>query len=292
MEHTEKVKKKKEYSEGVVMTAIGHPYYSHLAYTLAVSLRFHNPDINLTILHDGSSLNQLHEHVNIFDKQIQLTDEQFNTNGQRDYFKFKLYLDELTPYDRTLFLDADTIWNPTKTPADLFKELKGTKFTISNRGTTSENLTSGWASMEDVKRIYGVERIYDIASEVIYFEGKPEVFSKAREVYEANLINVKPFGEGKPDEIYLSIAMALLKAKPHISPWHPTYWQPYYFKKVHNQKFIQSHYLTSIGGAFFQDNTLKIYNNLQEHYYNRMGVKKHIYKPEPKSKHIKGRRLI
>lgn len=79
----------KEKTSGVVLCAIGSPYYSHMAYTLAVSLRFHTPTINITILHDGSSLSQISEHLDMFDNIVQLTDEQFNTNGQKDYFKIQ-----------------------------------------------------------------------------------------------------------------------------------------------------------------------------------------------------------
>ncbi len=282
----------KEKTKGVLICAIGSPYYSHMAYTLAVSLRFNTPSINISILHDGSSLNQITEHLDIFNNVIQLKDEHFNSIHGKDYFKFKLHLDELTPYDRTLFLDVDMIWNPTKSPEFLFSELEGMKFTTSNRGTVTENMLSQWASMEDVKQSYGIEKMYDISSEFMYFEGKPEVFKKARETYAENKLTVKSFGEGKPDEIYLAVAMALTNTKPHQSPWHPTYWQPYYFKKVYNQAYIQSHYATSTGGAFVQHNIKKVYDRLGEHYYNRMGVKKPFYQLMPKSKYIKGRKAI
>lgn len=293
-------KNDKEKTYGVVLCAIGSPYYSHMAYTLAVSLRFHTPSIHITLLHDGSSLSQISEYLDMFDNIVQLTDEQFNTNGQKDYFKFKLYLDKLTPYDKTLYLDVDMIWNPTKTPEFLFKELDGIGFTISNRGITQDSLLSQWTSLKEVRELYSIDKIYDISSEFMYFEGKPEVFSKAREVYNENKIVIKipilnnkyqdHFGEGKPDEIYLSVAMALTKTKPHQSPWHPTYWQPFHFKKVYGQQYIQSHYATSTGGAWVQHNIKKIYDNLGNHYYNRMGVKKHFYQLMAKSKIVKGRR--
>lgn len=279
-------------TQGILVCAIGHPYYAHMAFNLAVSLKFNSPHLPIAILHDGSSLSAIKDYVSIFDKVIQLKPEHLAGVHGKDNFKFKLHLDELTPFDRTLFLDVDMIWNPTKTPDSLFKELKGTQFTISNRGTTSENLTSGWAKITDITNHYGIDRIHDIASEFIYFEGKPTVFAKAREVYNDNAIEVKDFGEGKPDEVYLSIAMALTKTKPHQTPWHPTYWQGFHFKKVWNQKYIQSHYATSTGGAFVQHNIKKIYDNLITHYSNRMGVTKPLYQLMPKSKFIKGRKAI
>lgn len=285
-------KKANHKTYGIVVAALGSPYYSHMAYTLAVSLRYHSPNISITILHDGSSLSQIHEHLSIFDNIIQLSDDQFNSIHGKDYFKFKLHLDQLTPYDKTLYLDVDMIWNPTKTPEELFNELNGYLFTISNRGIIKDKMLSEWASFDEIRQIYSIDKMYDISSEFIYFEGKPDVFETARKVYEENKLEVKNHGEGKPDEVYLSVAMAKTETKPHQSPWHPTYWQPFYFKKVFNQKYIQSHWATSTGGAFVQHNIKKIYDNLGKHYYNRMGVTKPFYQLRAKSGIVNGRRKI
>ena len=59
-----------------------------------------------------------------------------------------------------------------------------------------------WAKLSDVKSTYGVNGVWDVSSEVIYFEGKPEVFRKAREVYEQQLLTPVKFGAGLPDEFF------------------------------------------------------------------------------------------
>ena len=284
-----------EETTGIVLIALGHPMYTHYAYNLAVSLKFHNYNIPICIVTKGGGWDYLFpDQQALFDQRIEAKDEWIYGVHGMDYFKAKLHLDEITPFTNTLYLDVDMIWNNNKTVQDMLYEVSGYEFAICNRGriTTPQKLVSEWIEMKQLKEVYDIDSIYDVSSEVIYFKQGTKVFEQARKVYDENKLTVRDFGGGKPDEVYLSVAIEQLQVKLHASPWMPTYWQPYYFTKWNKEEYILNHYATSIGGAFIQNNTQKIYNRLCRHYFNRMGIPHTPYQQQAKSRILKERRHI
>lgn len=280
---------------GVVLIAVGHPMYTHYAYNLCVSLKFHNPEIPVTIVTRGGGWDYLFEdQKGLFDHRIEATDDWLHSVHGYDPFYAKLNLDLITPYTRTLFLDVDMIWNNNHTVGELLDSLKGISFTMANRGRTGEGapLKSGWIELSELTKAYDLTEVYDLSSEVIYFEAGTKVFEAARKVYHENKMVVKGFGGGKPDEVYFSVAIEQLGIKLHQCPWFPTYWQPFYFQKISKEEFIMDHFATSIGGAYIQSNTNKIYNRLCRHYFNRMGIPHQPYQQQAKSRILKERRHI
>lgn len=282
-------------SIGIVGFAFGHPYYAHSWYNLAVSLKTFNSNIPITLVKEEGSLNQLEpDQLKIFDNIIECDPEWIKGKAGVDYYKAKLFLDIISPYERTLFLDADMVWNHRKSPADLFDLLDGITFTCANRGRTSTidgQLRSQWTSLSDVKKYYDLDYIYDISSEVIYFE-RTKVFEKAREIYQSNEMPVSKFGNGLPDEVWLSLAIEKTKTILHESPWFPTYWQPFYFTKIHNEEFILNHYALSLGGAFMHERIRKLYNHIIQSHFTRARIKRIPYQAVNKSKIMRERAHI
>ena len=280
----------KKQGEGVVMIAIGHPYYAHMAANLATAIKYQSPELSITLFHDGSSTGPLSDEQRVMFDRMELL-PQHVYNG--DPFHIKLWLDELTPYAKTLYLDADMICTSRgKTIKQLIDSLSGVSFTIANRGYADENGgVCQWASLADIKRAYGVNGVLDVSSEVIYFEGKPSVFQKARELYEQQLLTPVKFGAGYPDEFFIQVAMELTETKPHADQWEPSYWQPRYFTRAHGMDYIQErYYLLSVGGANVIPQQQKIYNTLASHFYFGMGGKRHAYQYTPKARIMKERR--
>jgi hypothetical protein len=273
---------------GILMLAIGHPYYARLAHNLLASLRYHDPFIQVAIAYSGEGFGMLDEaQKSDFNHVIPI-------DSYPDVFRTKLDLDLITPFDKTLYLDVDMIWNNFKTPQSLFDELNGTSFTIINHGLiNSDNKPEGyWMDMKQVEEKYGHSSLWHISSELIYWEGETEVFATARFIYDTIGVDVKQFGAGFPDEAYLSLAMAQLGIDPHIENWHPTYWEPSYFPKQHNQQYIGGYYAMSVGGAFTSLHIRKIYDNLAKHYYYSTGMTGGPFQLMQKSQIIKERRKI
>lgn len=232
--------------KGILIIALSNNYYGKMAYNLLVSIKAQY-NIPIALVYDQSGISHLFGHqLDFFDHRIECPVEYKTANGKLDALKPKLYLDKLTPFTHTLFLDADTIWNPHKNPDNLFKELDGKDFMIANRGYDS-NL-SMWVDIPKIKQKFGISRFLDISSEVIYFE-KPDVFEKAREVAEKDFPHRK-HGTSMPDEPCFAIALELLKKD--IPLWKPSYW---YFANpktnVSRTTIQENYYIVSAGGAFF-----------------------------------------
>ena len=258
---------------GVLLLATGHPYYTHLAANLANAIKYQNPQTHVTLLHDMAGLSQVpDERRAAFDTVKPIPQEFYNG----DPYYIKLCLDLLTPYKRTLYLDVDMICTSAgKTIDGLFTELEGVEFTIANRGRiTNTEMFSQWAKLQDIQSTYGISGIYDVSSEVVYFEGQPEVFKAARKVYEERKMEVDKFGAGYPDEFFTSVAMEQTYTRPHETPWLPSYWMNHYFMKPKPFQVVQDNfYFYSIGGSRQNDQQRKQYNLLNEHFHYRMGGK-------------------
>lgn len=277
-------------NQGILLIATGHPYYAHMALNLAISIRYHDRFANISIIHDGQGFSMLEGWQQDAFDTIELPKGM--NNG--DPYSVKLHLDELTPYQKTLFLDVDMLWNNFKSIDDMFTELDGTEFTMVNRSvlTPDDAPLSRWVNMQEMAAAYKTDRFFDISSEVIYFEGKPAIFAEARKAYKKPKVSVSAFGAGLPDEAFFMMAMAKTGTEPHTTPWEPTYWEPRHFPKQHARKVIDQYYALSVGGAFVSSHIKKIYDSLIKHYFNSMGIAATPYQLVPKSRILKERRKI
>lgn len=301
VEQENKKEETKAGKSGVVIIAIGNPIYSHWAFTLCVSLKSHTEGLNVSLITQGNSLVELEQdQKNLFDQIIIAPDNY--TNGVRGYdvFKCKLHLDELSPYDKTLYLDADTIWNNDHSIHEFIHSFDGIEFTSANRGRIAcidGNLRSGWSDLKVVQDLYGIDYVYDLSSEVIYFEKGTKIFKEARKVYDDLRIQTMTFGEGFPDEVFFMISIELCKLTLHQSPFYPSYWQPNYFYdrvKMKKENEIRQFKLLSLGGAFAATNVRRLYYNMAGAALFRIGMieKYPPQYPVMKSQVIKERRMI
>lgn len=274
--------------KGVLLLALGHPYYARLAHNLLASLRYHDPFIQVAIGVNGEGFGMLDpEQRADFSHVIQV-------EKYEDPYRAKLDLDKLTPFTKTLFLDVDLLWNNFKTPQSLFDELNGITFTIINHGLIeAENPPHGfWLKPKEIQEKYGFDKLWHISSELIYWENSCTIFEKARQFYDNMDYHVDRFGAGYPDEAFLTLAMASEGINPHQDKWHPTYWEPRYYPKQHNRDYIANFYAISVGGAFTTRHISNIYNNLAKHYYYSTGMTGGPFQFTQKSQIIKERRRV
>lgn len=272
------------------MIAVGHPYYSHMASNLAISIRYHNKAIPVAIATDSEGFNLLEDWQKDLFQVIEIPKKLLNG----DPYSLKLHLDELTPFNKTLFLDVDMVWNNSKSINDLFDELDGVEFTMGCRAKLSadDSTLSRWVDLKEMASAYKTDEFYDITSELIYFEGQPEVFAEARKAYKKPKVKAAQFGAGLADEAFFMMALAKLGVAPHKVPFEPTYWEPRYFPKQHSRAFIDTFYALSVGGAFTTSHIKKIYDSLMLHYFNSLGIAARPYQLQQKSRLFKERRKI
>lgn len=250
-------------NKGIILLALSHSYYGKMAYNLLVSIKA-SWNIPIALVYDKAGISHLYGHqLDFFDYKIECPQEYKATDGKFDALKPKVYLDKLTPFTHTLFLDADTIWNAHKNPEDLFKELDGKDFMIANRGYDSD--LSMWVDIAKIKEQFHMKRFLDCSSEVIYFK-KTEVFEKAREVRGQDFPHRK-HGVSMPDEPCFSIALELLGKE--LSLWTPSYW--YYANpktNVTKQTIKEKYYLISAGGAFHNNKVKSLYDDYAKYSFN------------------------
>lgn len=265
-------------SRGVLLLCLGNPYYGRYASQLCRSIKSVDPDIKVAVAYSENVFS--HETQDPFDEKILVPKEYYYNGGFPDYIKAKVYLYNLSPFNETIFLDADTIWLPNKKITTLFEDFKDVSFTISNRGR--EKLSEAkdgfihWASPIHIREQYGeVGWLYNLASEFIYFRKSEEVenlFKEAQEIYDNPKIKFKKFATGLPDELAFLLAMIKTETYPHQAPFLPIYWEQFEKKSPKPQDLYQNYYAYSLGGNVNTPQQEQIYNNLANHYNAKFGV--------------------
>ena len=169
---------------GILLLALGHPYYGRMAYNLAMSIKACDINVNITLVYTESAI----AHIN--SRNMWVFDNKMFLDETEQPFGAKLMLDKLTPYEKTIYLDVDTLWVNKKSPLELFEKLKGIPFTGITEGMhdfadPSKSDPSKhyyfWADLEEIKEKYPIEKwirpekvtskiIYQWRSEFIYFE--------------------------------------------------------------------------------------------------------------------------
>jgi len=145
-------------SKGVLILAMGHPYYGEMAANLAMSLKFADKETKICLAWEGDAKNHLTPaKLNLFDVIKEVPQEYIMKDGKKAYFKAKTYINKLTPFEETIFLDADMIWFGKRGVNVLFEQLKDLDFTIQNRDFIDfaepivNEKYSIWANVQEIK---------------------------------------------------------------------------------------------------------------------------------------------
>lgn len=198
--------------DGVIILSLKKPSYACSAFNLALSIKYFNPKIHITLISDGEHLRHYQgKHFATFDwiKEIKKEDYQ-DQNGFQPGFA-KLNLAKYSTYENTLYVDADSLCLQNIQP--LFDKLKGQKF----KSNVTKDYTQ-WTDAESYKEFFGIDQGVSINSSWIYFEND-QVFNRAFELYKRNfpLEKVSPvWGNTYPDELFFNGALNLFGINPAI----------------------------------------------------------------------------
>lgn len=194
---------------GVILIAFGHASYFKQAYNLAYSIRHYNKTLPITIHVD--SIDLFNTTIS-FEKQAVFSSiEVFDRSKFKDNADVKLHIDKFCTYDCSLYLDTDTVC--LNDPEFLFEGLKSKDYVVH-----SNNAPMLWATDKAVSEHYGInEPLLSINSSVQYIEKgemSTAIFEKARGLFSkpipiSHLKN--SWGKTQPDELYLNIAISVLK---------------------------------------------------------------------------------
>jgi hypothetical protein len=250
---------------------------------LAASIKFMDKDMSVTLLHDNKGIGHLNEQrLRLFDNIILVPENCYMNKGRKDYLKVKTHLYSLSPYDETIFIDADVLWLPRKTATELFDSLADVDFTMANRGCIpldqAKNGFITWCNPEEIRAKYDIDgTLYNLSSEFIYFKKKKEVcklFKQAQKNYETLKVHYVLFGNDIPDELPFAIAMMQTGIYPHKTPFLPFYWEAFHKQNLKPADMYGSFYAYSCGGCICTTNVKRIYDNLAQYYCNKMGLGK------------------
>lgn len=264
-------------SKGILLIACGHPYYGRMAYNLAVSIKLASPGISITLCYAGRALDHLQKNdLSIFDNVDELNAKTYtvSVNGEikHNWIRTKMFMYEISPYDKTIFLDVDMLWG-RKPVEELFEQLNELEFTIQNRGSVSINDDDSkyfWAKLSHIKREYHFDetaRMPLIHSEFVYFKRcafTKKLFKAAVSMYDTCKVKPHEFAGFVCDELAIALAMMTLGVMPHKEPYKPVFW--HWLDKADGlnniHEIFQNRYAVSFGGAITTSLQKNLYNNL------------------------------
>ncbi|KKN74650.1 hypothetical protein LCGC14_0388520 [marine sediment metagenome] len=270
-------------TRGIIILALGHAYWGRWAYNLAMSIKYTSPDAKITLLYAGDGKSQITD-LTLFDKVLKVNPKYYLTDGRTEYMKAKTALYSLSPYDETIYMDADVIWLNKKPVNQLFEDLKAVDFTMANRSWLSleeewiGNEFGVWASPKYIKDYFKFKtgKFYNLSSEMIYFKKDKKVaklFADAFKLFDEPLELNMQFNLGMPDELPFTIAMIKNDMYPHQDNYKPFYWEaaqkpPLRLEGAQLQQF----YAYSMGGHMAHPIMKKTYDNYVKFYCKKFSV--------------------
>lgn len=290
-------------SKGIIILALGHPYWGRWAYNLAMSIKYTSPDAKITLLYAGDGKAQITD-TTLFDKMLRVDSKHYTTDGRVEYMKAKTALYKLSPYDETIYIDADVIWLNKKPITQLFEDLKDLDFTMANRGWTSledEFLTDEfgvWASPKYIREYFKFKkgRYYNLSSEMIYFKKTKEVgklFADAFKLFDEPLELTHIFNGGMPDELPFTISMIKNDMYPHQDNYKPFYWEAAQTPPLRLEGAdLKTFYAYSMGGNVAHPLMKKIYNNYVQFYCKQFSVMTPYFWIDKRSGWMPGRETL
>lgn len=215
--------------KGVLLCAFGAREYYYMAANLLVSLKHHDPDLPVVLLHDGGAGFLVSERRK-FDDEIQLPGELRGGSGKLDPAWVKLHLDKFRPFTETIVLDVDQLALSSVMP--IFQERPDDPWVaVSGRAHTldmgREIPDMHWAYADDLWEHYNLNRDAKLpalnTSAQVLRSGCEAFYEQARKNY-LNPIPIellrRSWGGTQPDELYLNVAAAQLDYWPGASrPW-------------------------------------------------------------------------
>lgn len=268
---------------GILLLALGHPIYGNMAFTLAMSLKHHADCPPIHLVYHGSALNHLNDQKrSFFDTMSVCPDEAFMKKGKIAYFKAKTWMYDLSPFDNTLFLDADIIWFMYRSVNNLIQQLSQVDFTIQNRewwdlsNPESEKVKWMWGRVADLRKQFEKGKLWSLHSELVWFkkcQKNKEYFDWVKELFDNPPIPASDFAGDIADEFAFAIACLITGMEPHQSPFLPIYWH----KLDHRQgtelaRLKDKFYGYSVGGNNLRETEIEKYNLLARGYAQRAGV--------------------
>jgi hypothetical protein len=293
-------------TKGIIIFALGHENYLHMATALAASLRYNEPDVNICLLTDSKNkdFDKTDIGAALFSTVKVVPDKYFIEKSKVLFNKAMLNMYQLSPYDQTIKLDADMIWLQGRKPSEIFDQLADVDITFMNRGHGSlekDTPFSVWADGEEIKQAYSFGedvKCYKIYGEFLYFkksDSAKSFFKNAYEIYKDRKVKCNRMAnEDFTDELAYQITCMKLGVYPHAENFTPVFniflgYKNDLFKYPH--ELAKDYFALSIGGNRIPSNLKENYNILANHYFYRLGLQR-PYQVQDKKVFLKERQKL
>jgi hypothetical protein len=209
---------------GVLLIAVQRPFYGRLAYNMALSLKLDQPDLPILLLADEPALAGLDERqCRVFDERRAPDPADYLSAAGANPFRLKTRMYDYTPFETTLYLDADGLFfNAYRDFDDLRRELDGCAFQIQEEFRYGSRHRGGpvqypWADLDEAWTVHGLAEdasFVDYNSSFVWFsrsEANRRYFETVKSLYDEPRIRVHSIGgRYAPDELAFSLASATL----------------------------------------------------------------------------------
>lgn len=264
--------------KGVLIIAIGS-WYGRWASNLAASIRW-NSDIPITLAHDGAAVSHFSPNsIALFDQMIHIPPKFYN-NGTQDELKAKLFMYDLSPYQETVYIDAENLFLPLRKVDELFRD----KFTIQSRSVINASEASKnpqfihWGNIATICKQFNITsgKLYNLFSEYVYFKKDKKtkkIFDDAKKVWEKLEGSMQVFNGSVPDELCFMVAMNKNKIEQDV--FCPTYWETAEERHLRMGAELYNYHIYSMGGNTLTSEMKALYNgnnSLTQMYCNKYGI--------------------
>jgi len=210
--------------KGVVILALKRSNYYQAAANLAASIKFYSPNIPITLISDGITNFLRKEHFEFFTNVVVMDEADYTDKHGFSPALAKISVHKYTPYDETLYIDADSIVLQPLEPlfelctGDFHSEVQGS-------GTKSDKINyQFWTTDEKLWEFFNLKEdsvVYTLNSTWFYFNKKSKkIFNKILKFYDKgfDLSDLKnKWGGTLPDELFFYGTLANLKVNPSLS---------------------------------------------------------------------------
>lgn len=271
-----------EQKTGVLLIACGVDFYFQMAANLAMSLKYSDSNLPIHLVYHGD-LSKINNRLHFFDSMSEAPQETFMKQGRKRYFKVKTHIYDLSPFDNTVFLDADLIWFQRPLMELVLNELMDVDFTIQNR--QKFDLRNGvnpqyfWAKYSDVKqwgKDFDNHFLYSLHSEFIWFkktEANKIYFDQVKAFYDNPPVTPTKFAGDVADELPFALSCMKLNVNPHKTPFVPVCWSQLDVKAGYDiSKLKQNYYGYSVGGNAIAKQMSDTYNIMVGSYGNHYNL--------------------
>ena len=200
--------------------AFGSREYVFFAGQMALSIRYFNPDVLISIIADGHLRYLPDQYMGLFDKVIELEKEDYYTKNRIDPGKAKINLIKYLPYDQNIYFDVDGLC--LRDISKLFEIDKFYATEVVGRGGVNDEINyAWWATNQKIWEYFSLSQDQKYSS----IQSSFAIFNKGKELDEfherllqnfefpmADLMN--HWGGTVPDELVFAGSCAQINHDP------------------------------------------------------------------------------